>query len=475
MTTSGSDRDCSGLPGFALPLTAFEEYLLRDGTPAAPMEFFFRLRLGETIDRNLLEMAAATALRRHPILQARVLDRAAGPPAFSFHTVPPLRSLVVEADDDGTPEPLDPQTDPLVRLTLSSSAPAAGSQARSTVLAQFHHVAADGLGAIAFLDDLLAIITQLHREATTPPQLRPLDPSLLVQRGHYGLTPWRLLKMLPDQAVGLAGIKQFFQNQPLGLTTTRPTTRPTGDSPRPSLTAISVSLSVPETVALRQAATTAEVTVNELAAAAIFSAIQPLCSIGRTAATGAGPEVVRLCVPMNLRRPSDRKMPATNLCSMVFLDRTPDHIAAGPAPLLTSIHDEMAIIRRHGLGLTFLFSLHLGRLMPGGIRRVVAGQPAAATVLFTNLGRVFRRHRSDPATGTSLLTTIEGLAPLRRETPLAITATEYAASLTFTFRYDERQLTAGQVAATVTAFRQGLDDVARVASSTTAASGENCS
>jgi len=471
MTTSGSDRECSGLPGFALPLTAFEEYLLRDGTPAAPMEFFFRLRLGETIDRHLLEMAAGTALRRHPILQARVLDQAAGPPAFSFHAVPLLRSLVVEADDEGTPDPLNPRTDPLVRLTLSSSAPATGSRARSTVLAQFHHVAADGLGAIAFLDDLLAIIAQLHRDATTPAQLRPLDPSLLMQRGHYGLTPWRLLKMLPDQAVGLAGIKQFFQNRPLGLTTTRPTSH----SPRPSLTAISVSLSGPETDALRQAATTAEVTVNELAAAAIFSAIQPLCAISRTAAADAGPEVVRLCVPMNLRRASDRKMPATNLCSMVFLDRTPDQIAAGPAPLLTSIHDEMAIIRRHGLGLTFLFSLHLGRLLPGGIRRVVAGQPAAATVLFTNIGRVFRRHRSDPGTGTSLLRTIEGLAPLRRETPLAILAIEYAGSLTFTFRYDERQLTAGQVQAAVTAFRQSLDDVARVASSTVAASGGNWS
>lgn len=469
MTTSGSDRNCSGLPGFALPLTAFEEYLLRDGTPAAPMDFFFRLRLGETIDRQLLEMAAATALRRHPVLQARVLDHAAGPPAFSFHAVPTLRSMVVEAAADCTPEPLNPLTDPLVRLTLSSSAPAAGSRASSTVLAQFHHVAADGLGAIAFLDDLLAIITQLHRDVTAPLRLRPLDPSLLVQRGHYGLTPWRLLKILPDQAVGLAGIKQFFKNRPLGLTTTSPAC----DGTRPALTAVSVSLSGPETNALRQAATTAEVSVNELAAAAIFSAIQPLCATGRNAATGAGPEVVRLCVPMNLRRASDRKMPATNLCSMVFLDRTPDQIAAGPQPLLASIHDEMGVIRRHGLGLTFLFSLHLGRLMPGGIRRVVADQPAAATVLFTNIGRVFRRHRSDPATGTSLLTTIEGLAPLRRETPLAILAIEHAGCLTFTFRYDERQLTAGQIEATVTAFRQALDDVARVASSTAAASGGN--
>ena len=46
MTSTAPLPQLAGLPGFPLSLTAFEEYLLRDGSPAAPLEFFFRIHLG---------------------------------------------------------------------------------------------------------------------------------------------------------------------------------------------------------------------------------------------------------------------------------------------------------------------------------------------------------------------------------------------------------------------------------------------
>lgn len=462
MTSTAPLPQLAGLPGFPLPLTAFEEYLLRDGSPAAPLEFFFRIHLGRELSRAVLATATAAAACRHPLLLARILDDDKGPPVFSFRHPPTVDSLVVEVADATCPQPLSTPASPLVRLMLSRPTVTGEQPAGAIILAQFHHVATDGLGAVAFLEDLLAEIARLQAEPRQPQsRLRRLEPSLLLTRGHYGLSLWRLLKMLPDQAVGLAGIRQFFQNRPLqlGAQSAQATDHPT------LLTDATFSLPPSRTEALRHAAAAADVSVNELAATAIFQAVAPLCRKMQSTQSATRPDVVRLCVPMNLRRASDRKMPATNLCSMVFLDRTPSQIAAGPLSLLQSIHDEMALIRRHGLGLTFIFSLLLGRRLPGGIRGVVAGQPAAATVLFTNVGKVFRRRRTDAAQALPLVTAVEGLAPLRRDTPLAITATEHAGQLAFTFRYDHSQLTPADVAAAVRRFDEALENVAKAAAS----------
>ena len=48
----------------SLPLTAFEEYMLRDDRPAHPMDFFIRLRFTGRLDRSAVAAAWHRALMR---------------------------------------------------------------------------------------------------------------------------------------------------------------------------------------------------------------------------------------------------------------------------------------------------------------------------------------------------------------------------------------------------------------------------
>jgi hypothetical protein len=345
---------------------------------------------------------------------------------------------------------------PLVRIIPVG----ASSGADFDLLAHFHHVACDGLGALAFLADLLEL---LDAEATgREPSLEPLQPRRLRDRGRYGLDAWRLLTSLPAQARGLEGVWKFVRHRPArlagGIAATDAFAKPL------PLAACTASFTADEASMLRRTAGRQGVSLNELAAAALFSALND--AVPREAIAGQR-RVIRLSIPVNLRQPADRRMPAANVVSMVFLDRSADEIADAPR-LIASIHEEMQLIKRLGLGLTFVYTLAAARLTPGGVATLVRNRTTAATALFTNLGRVLRRpqrvasraggrrHDDFIRVGQSRLVAVEGLAPLRRGTAVAVAAVEYAGRLAFTLRFDPSAITASAAACLCDGFASHL-------------------
>ena len=120
---------------------------------------------------------------------------------------------------------------------------------------------------------------------------------------------------------------------------------------------------------------------------------------------------------------ADRRMPAANVVSMVFLDRTPAQIA-DPADLLRSIHAEMDLIRRRQLGLIFIFVA----LDPAGTagRTGKVGQQGRceATCVLSNLGRAMAdsplpRRNEKIVAGNVVLDGIDFFAPVRDGTAVS--------------------------------------------------------
>ena len=437
---------------FPLPLTAFEEYILLDGTPSHPMEFFFRLCFDGPLDLGQVREAAATALERHPLLGARIERRHGQRPRFVARAAAhgPL-DCVLTADVEACGDlpavaPLDECAGPLVRLVAVRPMQAAGQEdGHCDLIAQFHHVGCDGLGALAFLADLLEILDA--RLAGRTAILDELDPRRLARSGRYGHDSWRLLLSLPAQARGLEGILKFMRHRPVRVGA------PSGPAGlevfTEPLAACSVTFTADEAAGLRRSAARRGISLNELAAAALFEALlraMPADALGERGS------VVRLSIPINMRQAADRRSPATNIVSMVFLDRGAEQIAAAES-LPSSLHAEMQLIKRLGLGMTFLFTLAAARC-GAGIASLVGNRSTAATALFTNLGRIFRRHerRTDRRAagrrsahvqvGSVRLKSVEGLAPLRRGTTIAATAAEYVGTLCFTLRHDPTAVTA---------------------------------
>lgn len=414
---------------FPLPLTPFEEYMLRDGTPSHPMEFFFRLSFDGPLDRAAVDSAAATTFHRHPLLAARIAERPGRRPRFEPASGGRIVDAVSGRDTAGLPPipALDPETGPLARLLVVER-----PDGPAEILAQFHHAACDGLGALAFLGDFCMLLGATLGGAR--PGGEAPDPHALRRRGRYGLDCWKLLHSLPSQARGLEGVWKFMRHRPVGLGPANAAS----DTPRAHvLQRAEVAFTEAEARNLRRSAQAADVSLNELAAAALLEALS------ETVPRGACPHsraVLRLSIPMNMRRPADRRAPAANIVSMVFLDRRPAEIAA--PGLAASLHREMQLVKRLGLGMTFLFTLAAARCLPGGIAGLVTDRSTAATALFTNLGRVFARSRSAGGrtglmqVGPLRLVAVEPLAPLRRGTSLAVAAAEYAGRLSFTLRTD---------------------------------------
>ena len=282
-------------------------------------------------------------------------------------------------------------------------------------------------------------------EAAPRSSLPPHDEALLAQRGSFGLTTGKLLKMLPAQLSGLigAGTSCSVSRSRCRRTTVALNAALPGALAEPFPAVRTGRLEAECLTRLSAAAAERQVTVNDWLLRDFFLAVDDFR--GRHGVPGKK-DWVRISVPMNLRQPGDERMPAANIVSMVFLDRN-SRQCADPAKLLHGIHDEIALIRRRQLGLTFIWSLHALRATPGGMAGRVGKGRCEATCVVTNLGRAlagstlpFRAGKL--AAANLLLEDVELFAPPREGTAATIALVFYAGGLNICLQYDGLRMTA---------------------------------
>jgi hypothetical protein len=439
----------------ALPLVPFEEYMLLDDRPAYPMNFFLRLRFDGLLDRQLFCEACCAAVARHPLLSARIVrekrcwhwttDRPHAPTiTWSPWMAPSLRNAE---------PPIDLAKEPGLRISGQQS------EDQTTVTFRFHHATCDGLAAFQVLGDTLTAYSYGLGETKRHLTEQPIDWNLLQERGKFGLTVPRLLRMFPRQLLGLFGACQFFVRRPVQLAGLHPK-QSSSDRSEDGATAWPASLSCQftpqETLDLRSAARNQQVTVNDLLIRDWFLTLGALQHSRRTDEASFW---LRTSVPISLRGLRDRRMPAANVVSMVFLDRRPSQLD-DPAELLRSIRQEMNLIQRNRLEFTFVFSLGLGRRILGRLNWLMPGEKCTASSVLTNLGGLFGRLRVPRDAqrrltfGQATLTSVDVLAPLRPGTRLALGVFRYAGRQSATLHYDLRSFTQPEAQELLEAYRR---------------------
>ncbi|MGW8256044.1 MAG: hypothetical protein ACWGMZ_01015 [Thermoguttaceae bacterium] len=135
-----------------------------------------------------------------------------------------------------------------------------------------------------------------------------------------------------------------------------------------------------------------------------------------------------------------------NVVSMIFLDRRPEDFG-GAERLLKTITDEMQLIKRNQLGLTFVLSLAALRKIPGVVPRMVRSDNCRATSVLTNLGKAFSgvslpRRKGCIVAGNVVLEEMELLAPIHPYTCATFAVFNYAHRLCVSLHYDPRVLSA---------------------------------
>lgn len=424
-----------------IPLTTFEEFLFWEDRPAYPWTCFIRLRLSGVPDRAALESALHRVLKRHPLLRSTIQTRGRRRPLWVEAESPQPEVRWMEGPTAGAIPPtlpLDLRNEIGLRLLVVQG------QGTSDLIVQFHHACCDGAGIFMFIGDLLIAYALERGETSKRVRLPELDPQLLKRRGKYGLTPWKLLKMAPKQLIGLQGARQFLSRSPIPVLPHQ--TVPDDDPPPVGYpTTECLTFSKEETSDLRETARRQRVTVNDVVARDFFLALRDWRNQLSVPEDDAW---LRMMIPMNLRSPSDRMLSAVNVVSSVFLDRRgPDF--CDPACLLKSVHEEMELIKRNRLGLTFVLSLKVTRLLPGGLKASVRKDKCTISSIFTNLGKPLVRSplpKRDGrfVAGDVVLEDIDVVAPIRPYNCVTLAASIYAGRLSLTLHYDPRPVAAEQ-------------------------------
>jgi len=428
--------------GFELPLVAIEHYMLADDRDDYPMAFFVRLSLDRLPQRQAWEQAVVATLPRHPLLGATL-----GPTRGRRRNWVWNRSVRPETiwpGDASNQAPLDLNHQAGLRIHAEQLA----DGARLTL--EFHHACCDGLGALKFVQDLLAAYqAQVEQGAetggTAAPSQLPERVLALRKRGRCGVGPIRFILRLPLELLGALGVAEFLWHRPeplggSGAGSVEPTNTERETTPGPER--YSHEFTADETRAMRTVAAQSGATLNDLLVRDLFLTVGQWIDERKPSRRGAH---VRVMVPVNLRTDSEKDLSAANVVAMINLDRRPRRWH-NQRRMLRVLHWEMGAVKWARLGLTFIRAIQATHYLLGKLQILLAEDKCQATCVLSNLGNPWRKSPlAGPdgrvVAGDVTVRQVEMLPPIRPLTRVSIGAISYAGRLTIALHCDRRVLT----------------------------------
>ena len=396
-----------------LTLTTTEQFLLGCDCGRGELVIRVRMHLTGQPDRPCLREAWELAVARHRLFRCVLAwDEAARLPCWEpIDSPPPLRFT-------GEPDVAWPQLDLLQSPGLRASV-ATDEPDVTTIDIDFHHAVCDGQGARQFLLDWFAAYTALLADGQ--PRLVRLEPERLLTRGTIVNPP----------GVHPPGLAEGFGN--LWATVRGRTVRlPTDGQPGRFE---SLRLGEDRTEQVRRAMREARCTANDLGIALTLAGLEELRPSSRRLDPLRRWHTV--ANPVDLRKPSDRRLPACNRIGFAFVRRRTGRVSF--ADLLASVQTQMRYVKDGYIGAEFIRGLDL--VQPGGwVERFRRMGWFVPTAQFTCLGDTTRgtRHgfvRDDRGAllfGSMRLDGISGFAPCGPAVPVSIGQCETASEMTFT-------------------------------------------
>lgn len=415
--------------------------MLHADQPPCPAWMFMAGQFRGTFEHAALQEAVRIMVDRHPMMRS-VVRRRRGRwvwermldwyPVIEWETGPCTGKW---------PQPytLDLQREPALRIIAMEHLGGDGKPEATSLFWQLHHALCDSVGMTMIFEDLLIAYAQMKGAAVT---FTKLDAGLLPQRNDFGLT-WRdKVKLIPSQMIGLLACWRLHQQKAVPLT---PNAMRYDLPPMQAPVMISRRFSAEERRQIGVAAKKQGAMTNDFFLRDFHAAL----GLWRKEQGLGGPEDwVRLVVPVSLRRPADRFLPAVNVLSAISLNRSPKTLGDRQRLLKVTLAD-MAWVKNRNLGYTFLMLLRMCRLMPGGIRRYARRTEPHGTAILSNLGQLFagnalqNRARQQEVPG-AVMEDFKAVTPFQKGACAALDAYVYAGRLMFDLNYDPRMLSEAQ-------------------------------
>ena len=410
-----------------------------DDSPSCPMYSVLRLRFSGRIDPDALTASVMDAVQRHPLMNARIIERR-GKYYWELLETPPVL-LRRTLDAESVPPFSAPDITRQAGLLIFWDERTDGAGKPLTDLVFYvHHSIADATGIMALMEDVL--VGCAKRIGTLPAEtpLPDLHAESLRLRHNPGLSWRRYFRLLPG---GVRTTWSMVTHFPKSLLPVRPEDRSALPEPSPQIR--SFTLTEEQTAAFRNAAKKSGATLNDLLIRDLFLANERFMAKYQPQKRGWA----RVAMPINMRPETHRNLFAANVVSMVFLDRRRNKINASEL-FFDGIKNETRWIKTKDQGLVLLENLNGRRLLPGGIRTELQSDRCWSTSVLSNLGVVF--HRSAlPQTpdgrlrlGDAVLEEFLCTPPLRFRTLTSWGGWTYGGRLACALRYDGRFLSSEQ-------------------------------
>jgi hypothetical protein len=172
----------------------------------------------------------------------------------------------------------------------------------------------------------------------------------------------------------------------------------------------------------------------------------------------------RIAIPVSLRSLNEYNQSVRNRLSIVVLQRRHKTMLQY-ARLLELISDEMRFVKSQSLAHTLPLMLRWASWFPGGIRSFTRTRVSAASTVFSNLGKVFKRCPLPKESGLlcmgpTQLIQFDGLTAISYPQSASVFVSQYAGRMNINMSYHPGALNDAQAAEIMDRFVSGLKAVA---------------
>ena len=472
--------DPVGFPdGAALPVVPMERFHLIDGEGAGGSTFQCDVHFSGPFDRDAFAAAHRTAAGRHPLLWAKLAggwDDLRWEPGDA---VPPL--TWGDGPVDGTaaldlrggvgmtvhgwtrpavdPEAADPPSGEIVvpRSDERDATDRTDTAAVTVVRYTWHHAVCDARGGRQYLIDKFAVYARLTGGDVQPPPR--LEPGRLADRGTAPATfgGGDAATAAKAETTGWQKVRNAWGFHVL---TPRPIAAPpasTGNAVPPAdagQLVLDAPLTRSRTDALHAAAADRGVTTNDLAVAVLLRTLADWNDeFGPADPHRPSPfstkrwrkKRLRVLIPVDLRTPADRRLPAANRITFTFLSR-PLADCRDLDAMLPAVADELKQMRRTRIGLDFFHGIAASSQSPR-VFRWTAELPECMTTTVLSypgvlggraLARRFPTRDGKLVLGDTVVERITGAPPVRKGVRAGFGVADYAGRFTISIRADRR-------------------------------------
>ena len=435
------DRPTNATDVFPMALTPLEYYYWCDDRPEYPTCYPVEMTFSGPLDRDHFLAAWSATTARHPMVGARIDTSGKRPMWVAGGGDPP------PVDWADTPTPVLPAARRHIDLRTECGLKAWVRIGPSTtrLRLQFHHACCDGQAAVQFAEELLI---RYHCEVVgeaADTDLPTLHPGLLKTRGMPPQVSANLPLRLKLQYTWMIARDwaRLLIRSPLPLASpARPDVLP--DTVTSDADFVTRTLDIDVVRRLRRIASDRGVTVNDLLLRDAFGAVSrwnERCGRERDG-------WLRINMPVSFRSRADRTLPAANRLSFAFLTRRASD-CRNDERLLDSIARETRNIKRNHGHLTFLGGLDFARGVPGMLPWFLNRKRCFATMVVSNVGRVFARTRlprceGKLTCGNVQLDNFNGVPPIRPFTRASMVILDYARHTNVSLQCDPRHFSAAQ-------------------------------